>query len=43
MGRCGLNSSEPGSAEEKIVTEDDAIPVTKVTMNSSSNFYAGFL
>uniref|UniRef100_A0ACD5ZAW4 Uncharacterized protein n=1 Tax=Avena sativa TaxID=4498 RepID=A0ACD5ZAW4_AVESA len=29
MGRCGMNSSEPGSAEEKIVTEDGAVPVAK--------------
>ncbi|XP_051195324.1 phosphatidylinositol/phosphatidylcholine transfer protein SFH12 isoform X1 [Lolium perenne] len=29
MGRCGMNSSDPVSAEEKIVTEDDTMPVIK--------------
>ncbi|XP_044950994.1 phosphatidylinositol/phosphatidylcholine transfer protein SFH12-like isoform X1 [Hordeum vulgare subsp. vulgare] len=29
LGRCGLNSSDPASAEEKIVTEDEAAPATK--------------
>jgi hypothetical protein len=43
MGRCGMNSSDPVSAEEKIVTEDDTMPVIKVTMNFSSYLYAGII
>jgi hypothetical protein len=43
MGRCGMYSSDPVSAEEKIVTEDDTMPVIKVTMNFSSYLYAGII
>ena len=30
LGRCGMNNSDPASAEEKTITEDDAAPAVKV-------------
>ncbi|KAL6629197.1 hypothetical protein ACP70R_028962 [Stipagrostis hirtigluma subsp. patula] len=29
MGRCGMNSSNPREAEEKMITEDEIVPVPK--------------
>ncbi|KAF7083309.1 hypothetical protein CFC21_087115 [Triticum aestivum] len=29
LGRCGMNNSDPASAEEKTITEDDAAPAAK--------------
>ncbi|KAJ1277779.1 hypothetical protein BS78_04G029300 [Paspalum vaginatum] len=29
MGRCGMNSADPREADEKLITEDEAVPVPK--------------
>uniref|UniRef100_A0A0D9VBV6 CRAL-TRIO domain-containing protein n=1 Tax=Leersia perrieri TaxID=77586 RepID=A0A0D9VBV6_9ORYZ len=29
MGRCGMNSSDPIEADEKMITEDDIVPIPK--------------
>lgn len=30
MGRCGMNSADPREADEKMITEDEIVPVPKV-------------
>jgi hypothetical protein len=30
MGRCGMNSADPRDADEKLITEDEIVPVPKV-------------
>jgi hypothetical protein len=30
MGRCGMNSGDPRDADEKLITEDEIVPVPKV-------------
>ena len=33
MGRCGMNSADPRDADEKLITEDEIVPVPKVFVN----------
>lgn len=45
MGRCGMNNSDPASAEEKTITEDDAAPAVKVAtrfLTYTCRFYMAF-
>jgi hypothetical protein len=32
MGRCGMNSADPRDADEKLITEDEIVPVPKVVV-----------
>ncbi|KAF8677108.1 hypothetical protein HU200_046573 [Digitaria exilis] len=36
MGRCGMNSADPHEADEKLITEDEIVPVPKVLLKQES-------